>query len=899
MDHSQYMEHGYCFIWDPPLVWLHVVSDVLTGLAYYSIALAMVYFAYRRKDIPFMNVYLLFALFILACGTTHFFAVYTIYVPAYWYEGVVKAVTAVVSVVAVFFFIPMIPKAIALPSLTKSLDENRALNAVLSRQLEELKVKDSAIATSINAIAFSDLNGRITSVNKAFLKLWGHESEEDVAGRAMTEFWQSEGDASGVFDAVRQTGEWAGELSARGRDGRVFVAEVKGSLVRDDAGRSVGMMLMCVDITKRKQAIEALTKSEEKYRNLYESMRDGFAIVSPDGKLREWNSRFSTMLGYRDEELTGLTYTDITPESWHAHERRIIEEQVFPRGYSDVYEKEYRRKDGTVFPVELRTFLLRDENGTNTGMWAIVRDVTERKRAERTLAENEARLRTLVQTIPDLVWLKDANGVYLFCNPVFERLFGAKESDIIGKTDYDFVDKDLADFFRDHDRKAVEAGRPSVNEEWLTFASDGYHGLFETVKTPMCEAEGKVVGVLGIARDITARKKAEEEKEKLELQLMQSQKMEAIGQLAGGVAHDFNNILATISGYGHLALMSIAEDDPQRPHIASMLEGVDRAAHLTKDLLLFSRKHAAERITVDLNMIVEHVKKFLLRVLGEDLEFKTCLHAAPLPVLADSNQLEQVLMNFATNARDAMPHGGVFSIMTTQVMIDRDFVAVHGYGKEGPYALLTVSDTGKGMDDETRQRIFEPFFTTKAIGKGTGLGLAVAYGIIKQHDGYVNVYSEPGAGTTFRIYLPLVPSEVTEKIPSRQDAPPPRGSETVLHAEDDATLRKLTHTILTQFGYNVIEAVDGEDAVRKYRENQDSIHLLLFDLVMPKMNGNEAYEEIRKISPGIKIVFTSGYAPDTIRGKSVFESNVPIVYKPVSPVELLKKVRRVLDGLER
>jgi nitrogen-specific signal transduction histidine kinase len=411
----------------------------------------------------------------------------------------------------------------------------------------------------------------------------------------------------------------------------------------------------------------------------------------------------------------------------------------------------------------------------------------------------------------------------------------------------------------------------------------------DTVKTPMYDARGSVIGVLGIARDIT-------EHRQLEAQYLQAQKMESIGTLAGGIAHDFNNILSAIIGYGHVALMKMAEDDPQRHNIESMLEGADRAAYLTKSLLLFSRKQITERKPVELNEVVRKVEKFLRRVIGEDIECKTVLSETPLAILADSYQLEQVLMNLATNARDAMRAGGVFTILTEQVNLDEDFTVAHGYGKPGVYALMTLSDAGMGMDENTRKRIFEPFFTTKEVGKGTGLGLAVVYGIIKQHDGFINVYSEPGKGTTFRIYLPLVAPESIEEAKTYEEEAPSRGTETVLLAEDDEDLRKLSRTVLTDHGYTVIEAVDGEEAVKKFMENKDRVQLLLFDLIMPKMNGKEACDEIRRIKPDIKVIFSSGYAPDMLDQKTLLGEGAAMILKPVSPKAILRKVRSVLDG---
>jgi PAS domain S-box-containing protein len=521
---------------------------------------------------------------------------------------------------------------------------------------------------------------------------------------------------------------------------------------------------------------------------------------------------------------------------------------------------------------------------------AAIRMRSAQAKAESALRENETRLRTLLQTIPDLVWLKDTNGTFLACNPMLERLLGSGEADIIGKTDYDFVSRELADFFREHDRKAMAAGKPSSNEEWVTFADDGHRALMETIKTPMYDAGGNVTGVLGIARDITKHRQ-------LEAQYLQAQKMESIGTLAGGIAHDFNNILSAIIGYGHVTLMKMAGDDPQRSNIEHMLEAADRATYLTKSLLLFSRKQIAVRKPMDLNEVVRKVEKFMVRVIGEDIECKTLLYDNPVPILADGNQLEQVLMNFAINARDAMPDGGSFNLKTARIELTEDFIRAHGYGTAGPYAMITVSDTGVGMDEATQKRIFEPFFTTKEVGKGTGLGLAVVYGIVKGHEGLINVYSEPGKGTTFRIYLPIIGAVVKEETKAEHQEAPARGTETVLVAEDDDNLRKLSLTVLAEFGYTVIEAVDGEDAVKKFMENKDAIRLLLFDLIMPKMNGKEASDEIRKIKPDLKILFASGYDPDLLQQKELLEAGVNLVYKPISPMDLLRKVRSVLDGV--
>jgi PAS domain S-box-containing protein len=525
-------------------------------------------------------------------------------------------------------------------------------------------------------------------------------------------------------------------------------------------------------------------------------------------------------------------------------------------------------------------------------MLSFIADVTERKQTADALRESEKRFRQITESAEEWIWEVNHDGLYTYTSHVAEKILGYKLEEIVGeKHFYDFFPPDKREQLKKEIFNAFAAKRAFRKFVNQNVHKNGSMVILEKSGVPILDSSGGLLGYRGVDTDIT-------EQRKLEAQYLHAQKMEAVGQLASGVAHDFNNILSAIIGYGHMALMKMAQDDPQRLNIQNMLEAADKAVHLTKDLLLFSRKHPSDRKPVDLNEVIRKTEKFLKRVIGEDIECKTILHDRPITTLADSNQLEQVLMNLATNARDAMPDGGVFTITAEQVYLNKDFIAAHDlYCNTGPFALITISDTGRGIDEETRKRIFEPFFTTKEVGKGTGLGLAVVYGIIKQHEGCINVYSEPGSvGTTFRIYLPLIASEAKEVAKAHKEEAPAHGTETVLVAEDDEALRKLSSTVLKQFGYIIIEAVDGEDAMRKFMENKDKVHLLLFDLIMPKMNGKEAYDEIRKLKPDIKVIFASGYAPDIVRQKVSLEKNAHLIYKPVSPFELLRKVRSVLDG---
>jgi len=523
---------------------------------------------------------------------------------------------------------------------------------------------------------------------------------------------------------------------------------------------------------------------------------------------------------------------------------------------------------------------------------ALEAEIAERLKAEESLKDSRSRYQMLVDNMPLGIALMDAEHHVIMANETQGRLFRKDPATFMGRYCYAEFEKRDQPCPHCPGIISMRTGRPS--EAITNGVRDDGSRFSVKIRTVPLGPPGTPTGFIEVVEDISERQRVEEEKRKLEGQLMHFQKMEAIGTLAGGIAHDFNNILTAIIGYGHLALAKMAKDNPQRPNIEHMLEASARAAHLTQDLLLFSRKQISERKPVDLNVIIRSVEKFLVRVIGEDVECRSTLNSAAMTVLGDAHQLEQVLMNFATNARDAMSTGGTFTITTDRAMINEEFISVNGYGKPGTYVLTTISDTGKGMDAATREHIFDPFFTTKEVGKGTGLGLAVVYGIIKQHEGFVHVYSEPGQGTTFKIYLPLISSGVNEeRKPAEERAP--GGTETILLAEDDETVRNLTRTVLEEFGYTVIAAVDGQDAVEKYSVNQDRIKLLLFDIIMPRMNGKEAYDKIRMIQPDARILFQSGYASDMVRQKVLLEDKMPVIFKPSSPANLLKQVRHVLD----
>ncbi len=520
----------------------------------------------------------------------------------------------------------------------------------------------------------------------------------------------------------------------------------------------------------------------------------------------------------------------------------------------------------------------------------LIRNIAERKNAERSLEKSKAFNVSILETVDEGFIVIDRDYKILSANKAYLSQVKLPLQNVIGKPCYQ-ISHQIS-------RPCHEAGedcavRRTFDTGKAHTAVHRHHDtkgglvIVEIKSYPINDESGKVSSVIEVVNNIT-------EKMNLEAQLCHSQKMEAVGHLAGGVAHDFNNILTAIIGYGSLAKAKMEEDDPARYDLEQILDSADRAVNLTRGLLAFSRKQIISPRLVDVNDIVKNIEKLVVRLIGEDIVPKIILTDKEVAVLADSGQIEQILMNLATNARDAMPEGGTLTIRTEPVVMDDEFVRAHGYGTPGNYALLSVKDSGRGMDQKTKENIFQPFFTTKEVGKGTGLGLSIVYGIVKQHNGYIECDSEPGKGTTFKIYLPVVRRD-HEKTEAAARPAAPGGTERILVAEDDVVVRRFMREMLTLHGYTVIEAADGEEAIAKFKEHQGRIQLLLLDVLMPGMSGKEVYDEIRNDGRDVKAIFMSGYTADIIHKKGILDEGLNFISKPVTPIELLKKVRETLD----
>lgn len=512
-------------------------------------------------------------------------------------------------------------------------------------------------------------------------------------------------------------------------------------------------------------------------------------------------------------------------------------------------------------------------------------EMGERKQAEGALRSSEAKYRSLIENLEQGVFLKDPELRFVAANKHFCQGLGKVEADIIGKSDLDFFPPELAEKYHADDRRVLLDGQKLESE--AEYQVDGKPRVARVIKTPVKDAQGLIVGVLGIHWDVTDHRI-------LEAQLQQAQKMDAIGQLAGGVAHDFNNLLTAILGNLSLVVDALGGDDPHREFLLAAEQAGTRAAQLTRQLLGFSRRTMLQTVPTSLNRCVEEA----LRLLGRTFDPRIKMEFQPAPdlwvVQADASQLNQVLMNLCLNARDAMSNGGRICIQTENVVLDEDYARLHLDARPGEFVRLRVEDTGHGIAPQVLKRIFEPFFTTKGAGKGTGLGLAMVFGIIKQHHGWVECSSEPGEGARFDIYLPrerdVAATHSTNSSPSAQG-----GKETILLADDEPMIRSLGSTILRQYGYQVVLAEDGQVAVETYTRLQDSIQLVIMDLTMPRLSGRDAFRQLLQINPEVRVVFASGYSSEQMTDVEQ-DRAIGFVGKPYRPAELARVVRAALDG---
>jgi two-component system, cell cycle sensor histidine kinase and response regulator CckA len=672
------------------------------------------------------------------------------------------------------------------------------------------------------------------------------------------------------------------ERRFRRKDGASITTELSVRALRDGRLIAIGR-----DVTARTLAEEELKRSEALARSVVYTAVDGIITADEQGIIQSFNPAAERLFGYAAEDVIGKNLNLLMPSPHReAHDdyirtylatgdKKII---GFVREVTAVLQ------DGTRFPFELAVSEMLLPGGRMfTG---ILHDISQRKLAEANLKETNATLEALIKTSPLAITVLDLEGKVLSWNPAAERIFGWSAEEVLGRPLPVVAEEERSGFIEILARNA--GGEPMSGSELRRKRKDGSPVDLSLWTAPLCGPEGQVNAVLSIIADITQRKALAE-------QFRHAQKMEAVGRLAGGIAHDFNNILTVITGYAHMVLERAGSDPQTHGEVAEILKAAEHASALTGQLLVFSRHQVAKPEVLDLRGVVSRIERMLRRIIGEDIDLATVVQEGLGLVRGDAAQIEQVIMNLAVNARDAMPGGGRLTLEISNVTLDAAYGQSHMGVRAGEYVMLAVSDNGQGIPPELRAHLFEPFFTTKGRGKGTGLGLSTVYGIVRQSGGQIWVYSELGKGTTFKIYLPRVRDGERAESPAQPVRFAERGTETVLLVEDEIGVRSLVRDVLGQHGYTVLEAEDVDDALRFCREHGGEIHLLLTDVVMPIMSGRELAERAADIRPELKVLYMSGYTDNVVIHHGVKAHETQFLQKPFTPRLLARKVREVLD----
>jgi PAS domain S-box-containing protein len=893
------------------------------------------------------------------------------------------------------------------------------------RAEESLRLLGSAVEQAEDSIIITDaqldLSGpRIVFVNPAFTKITGYTAEE-VLGKTPRILQGARTDKAVLArlrEALARGESFHGETISYRKDGSEFHLEMHITPIRDPNGLVTHFVAIKRDITGRKRAEAALVETSALLETLLQNTPDGIYFKDMQSRFVHFSRKMLEIFHRtHSDELKGRTDFDFFSEE-HARPAFEAEQEIIRTGKPilNLEEKEIHL-DGRVGWVSTSKLLWRDKAGNVIGTMGISRDITGHKRAEAALVETSALLETLLENTPDNIYFKDMQSRFVhFSRTMLETFHLTHFDELKGRTDFDFFSEEHARPAFEAEQEIIRTGKPILNLEEKEVHLDGRVGWVSTSKLLWRDKAGNVIGTMGISRDITGHKRAEEslrllgcaveqanesivitdaqldlpgprivfvnpactkmtgytlaevlgktprilqgartdkavlarlratlargesfrdelinyrrdrsefyseihiapirdpagnvthfvaikrditERKRLEAHLFQSQKMETVGKLAGGIAHEFNSIMTVIIGQSELMLYDLPAGNPLRKNAAEIHQAADRAAALTRQLLAYGRKQILQPDVLDLNTILAGMESTLRHLAGCDVDVQIAPPTGPRLVKADPGQIEQVIVNIVMNAADAMPHGGKLTLETGETFLDQDYASQFSDLKPGEYVMLAISDTGAGMSEGVKARIFEPFFTTKEVGKGTGLGLATCHGIIKQSDGHISVYSEPGRGATFKIYLPKVRLEKTPPAPPLQSPGLPRGTETILLVEDDPALREMAASLLGRLGYTVLTAGNGLEALNVTHQSATGhIDLLFTDVVMPHMSGKELSDRIHALYPRTKILFTSAYTENAIVHQGVLIPGITLLQKPFTPSSLANKVREVLD----
>ncbi len=756
--------------------------------------------------------------------------------------------------------------------------------------------------------------GRFIDVNPAFARMLRYESPQDLVSSIIdiaSQYYANPRDRERYQALLLEQGHVENfEFPARCRDGSEIWVSNSTRSVFDKKGEIIYHEGIVVDITDRKRALDMLQESERRLRQIIEFLPDATFVIDTEGRVTAWNNAMQALTGIRASEILGKSgYLYAVP--FYGKPRPVLIDLVITKDkeVSLSYPSFYREENRLFSEVYIPDFMgrgptwlwataspLYDPDGQIVGAIESIRDITRHKQVEEALRESQERYRGLVATLPQAVFEADANGSIQYVNDIAFEMFGYDSKDFFpGK--YNILEMIAPE---DHERvqantRILFSTGKSPSAEYLALRKDGSKFPVQTYSTRIINDEAPI-GIRGIIVDITERKRAEKEQEKLQAQLTQAQKMESMGRLAGGVAHDFNNMLSVIIGQAEIAMMQMGIEKHLYSQLKEIKEAAKRSADLVRQLLAFARKQTIAPKVLNLNDTVEGMLKIIQRLIGENIQLLWQPGENLWKINMDPTQIDQILANLCVNARDAIVGTGKVAIETGNVTLDEDCCGLLLEAVPGDYVLLAVQDEGCGMSEETLNQLFDPFFTTKGVGKGTGLGLPMVYGIVRQNKGFINVYSEPGKGTAFKIYIPRHLGEDEKEHAPDVDRSMTGGNETVLLVEDEQMLLQMGMEMLKKLGYKVLAAGSPSEAVKIAEEHKNDIHLLITDVIMPEMNGKQLADKLLSLYPNLKLLFMSGYTADVISYHGVLSPGVQFIQKPFSTKDIAAKVREVLEN---
>ena len=741
-----------------------------------------------------------------------------------------------------------------------------------------------------HAILMLDPAGTVLTWNSGVEHILGYEAKE-IIGHSYARFFPADDVARGLPQRILRDTNEAGRYRLEGwrvrKDGSEYWSNGSIMPVRNDMGNLRGFAMVTRDMSERKQMEDNLRASEELFRSAFDSTNIPMVVTGIDNRFLRVNTPFIAMFGYSEEELLMMSMADIThPDDL---QESLNRRKAMLAGECSHFqtEKRYLHKDGRLLWGRTNVALVRGVSGEQKYYIGQVQDISEGRQVEADLKLRDRAIQSVTHGIL-IADMRLPDSPIIYASPGFERVTGYTASEAIGRNCRFLQGRDTDRNTVAQLREAILAGHPCT-VELLNYRKDGSSFWNELSISPVFNGGRHPTHFVGVQTDVTGRRLLEE-------QLRQAQKMEAIGRLAGGVAHDFNNLLTVINGYSELIQGRLSADDSVSELARQIGQAGERAAALTRQLLAFSRKQVLEPKVLSLTDIVTDTSRMLQRLIGEDIDLITSLEHSLCNIKADYGQIEQILINLSVNARDAMPQGGRLTIVTANVNLDASTLSGDEDFRPGPSVMLSVTDTGTGMDEATKAHLFEPFFTTKGLGKGTGLGLATVFGIVKQSNGLITVESKPGRGACFKIFLPRVEERQSSGKSNPELQVIRHGNETVLLAEDEPGVLALARHILQLHGYKVLEANNGEKAVEIVQQYQGTIHLLVSDVVMPVLSGRQAAEQVTALRPDTKVLFLSGYTDDTVVRHGVLHAETAFLQKPFTAGALAQKVREVLDG---